>query len=96
LTAASTVVFAEMNWTPGIMVQAEDRAHRIGQSNSVNVYYCYGENTVDQMIYPRLKLKSEVFANILDGARTEFIVDNDDQPGEIMDEAEKKKIEREE
>jgi SWI/SNF-related matrix-associated actin-dependent regulator 1 of chromatin subfamily A len=78
LTAATTVVFAEMNWTPGIMVQAEDRAHRIGQSASVNVYYCYGEQTVDQMIYPRLKLKSEVFSNILDGARTEFIVDNDE------------------
>ena len=31
------------------------------------------------MIYPRLKLKSEVFASILDGKGTEFIVDNDEQ-----------------
>ena len=56
-----------MNWTPGMMNQAEDRAHRIGQNQSVNVYYLYGENTVDALIYPRLKLKSEVFANVLDG-----------------------------
>ena len=67
-----------MNWTPGIMVQAEDRCHRIGQANSVNVYYLFGENTVDAMIYPRLKLKSEVFANVLDGQKTEFVVENED------------------
>lgn len=72
LTAASTVVFAEMNWTPGVMVQAEDRAHRIGQIQSVNVYYLIGENTLDAMIYPRLKLKSEVFANVVDGTSTDF------------------------
>lgn len=78
LTAATTVVFAEMNWTPGIMVQAEDRCHRIGQANSVNVYYLFGENTVDAMIYPRLKLKSEVFANVLDGKKTEFTIENED------------------
>lgn len=47
------------------------------------------------MIYPRLKLKSEVFANILDGARTEFILENDEKY-EINDAAEKRKIEREE
>ena len=30
------------------------------------------------MIYPRLKLKSEVFANVLDGTRTEFTIENED------------------
>ena len=30
------------------------------------------------MIYPRLKLKSEVFANVLDGGTTEFTVENED------------------
>jgi len=66
-----------MNWTPGIMVQAEDRAHRIGQVNSVNVYYLIGENTLDAMIYPRLKLKSEVFSNIVDGTNASFKLENE-------------------
>ena len=61
------------------MVQAEDRCHRIGQVNSVNVYYLFGENTVDAMIYPRLKLKSEVFASVLDGAETDFKIENEDE-----------------
>lgn len=60
------------------MVQAEDRAHRIGQLNSVNIYYLFGESTIDTLIYPRLKLKSEVFSSILDGATVgDFRIENE-------------------
>lgn len=67
LTKASTVVFAEMHFTPAVMIQAEDRAHRIGQEhNSVNVHYLFGKDTVDETIFPKILEKFLVVSNTID------------------------------
>ena len=51
------VVFAEYSWTPGTLVQAEDRVHRIGQANSVNVYYLHAKGSIDDIIWQTLEHK---------------------------------------
>lgn len=67
LTAASTVVFAELQWTPALLCQAEDRVHRIGQFNPVNCYYVIAMHTLDEILWPMLSRKLEVLGNTLNG-----------------------------
>ena len=49
------------------MMQAEDRAHRIGQKNSVNIYYLHGKNTLDDTIFEILNRKSLITTGVMDG-----------------------------
>ena len=55
--AASLVVFTEYSWTPGEIVQAEDRAHRIGQAQSVNVHYLHVKRSIDDVMWQSLGSK---------------------------------------
>ena len=50
LSAASYVVFAELDWSPSVHRQAEDRLHRIGQKNPVVCHYLIGRGTFDDQI----------------------------------------------
>lgn len=47
LTAASNVLFIEEPYNPSLKLQAEDRAHRIGQKDTVNVYTALARETID-------------------------------------------------
>ena len=68
LTAASDVVFGELHWVPAAMLQAEDRAHRIGQKHPVNVRYLCAAGTLDDIVWPAVSRKLEQIGAALDGA----------------------------
>lgn len=65
LTASSRVVFCELDWTPARMQQAEDRAHRIGQKDTVFVQYLVLEDSIDADMITRNVEKSEAISEIL-------------------------------
>lgn len=67
LTAASVVLFAELDWTPAAMVQAEDRLHRIGQKDSVLVHHLVIDGSIDQKMAQILIDKAAMIDAILDG-----------------------------
>lgn len=64
LTAATTVVFAELYWNPGQLVQAEDRAHRIGQCDSVSVHYLLAKGTTDDTLWPLILKKLNTLESV--------------------------------
>jgi len=67
LTRGHDVVFAETDWTPGLVVQAEDRCHRFGQTKPVNVTTLVAEGTLDEHIQKVLEEKNRFLAVAVGG-----------------------------
>jgi SWI/SNF-related matrix-associated actin-dependent regulator of chromatin subfamily A-like protein 1 len=67
LTRSSNVVFLELDWTPARHDQAEDRCHRIGQQDAVNVSYLLAAGTIDETIATLLEQKRAVIGAVTDG-----------------------------
>lgn len=64
LHAADLVIFAELFWNPGVLIQAEDRVHRIGQTSSVNIHYLVAKGTADDHLWPMIQLKMNVLEQV--------------------------------
>lgn len=72
LTRAKYVIFAELDWSPAIHRQAEDRLHRIGQKNTVFAYYLIGNGTLDDHVAKILVDKSYEIDSIMDKTTESF------------------------
>lgn len=66
LTRSAHVVFAELDWVPGNVSQAEDRVHRIGQAESVLIQHLVLEESLDAVMAKRIIAKQEVIEKALD------------------------------
>ena len=66
LTASSHVIFGEVSWSPKDMSQAEDRAHRIGQKECVQVDMLVFDGSLDANIMKKVVAKMKVADAALD------------------------------
>ena len=87
LTAASDVAFIELPWTYADCDQAESRAHRIGQKDSVNCYYLLGRRTIDQKLYKIIEAKKHI-SNAVLGAEDNIQNNIVDMMARMFDETE--------
>ena len=84
LTRSCHVVFAELDWVPGNVTQAEDRAHRIGQDNSVLVQHLVFADSIDVTMAHALIKKQDVIDRALDKDGGEVIVPVRDKVSRIQ------------
>lgn len=65
LQRATCVVFGELDWSPAVHSQAEDRAHRMGQTDSILCYYLVSSGGSDQDMQDALGLKVSQFVGLM-------------------------------
>ncbi|KAH8651625.1 SNF2 family N-terminal domain-containing protein [Tricladium varicosporioides] len=64
LATASDIVLLDQDWNPQITLQAEARAHRIGQKNPVTIYKLVSQGTVEEQMMGRIQKKLYLSAKV--------------------------------
>ena len=70
LTSANNVIFLDETWNPQLTLQAEARAHRIGQTKPVTIYKLSTQGTVEEQMLGRIRKKLYLSAKITESMRS--------------------------
>lgn len=90
LTGADTVIFYDSDWNPAMDAQAQDRAHRIGQTRDVHIYRLVSQHTIEENILIKAKQKRHLDFLVMDEGKFHAEVEDNHEPGEKKNENEDK------
>lgn len=77
ITSANVIIINDMYWVPGVMLQAEDRAWRIGQTREVSVIYPIYKGTVEEIVYEIINNKMKNITTVIDGEEKHYFKDGE-------------------
>merc|ERR1712000_573867 len=69
LQTADTVIIYDSDWNPHQDLQAQDRAHRIGQKNEVRILSLISSNSVEEKILERARFKLDMDGKVIQAGR---------------------------
>ncbi|KAI9290204.1 SNF2 family N-terminal domain-containing protein [Umbelopsis sp. AD052] len=69
LQTADTVVIFDSDWNPHQDLQAQDRAHRIGQTKEVRIFRLITEKSVEEMILARANYKLDIDGKVIQAGK---------------------------
>lgn len=76
LTAANYEIFLDTPWTAALTSQCEDRAHRVGTTNSVTIYKLICNGTIDERVAEIVKTKEALSDYIIDDKISDNTLEN--------------------
>src|SRR5690606_27099317 len=79
LTRSSDALFVETDWTPALVLQAEDRTHRVSQTRPVTLTTMVAPGTLDEQVQKVLAAKAKMLEPLLGEGQDVSVIDTDDE-----------------
>ncbi|SDH81948.1 Superfamily II DNA or RNA helicase, SNF2 family [Alteribacillus persepolensis] len=85
LTGADTVILFDLWWNPAVENQAADRAHRIGQTDTVQVMKMIAQGTIEEKIQSLQEKKKALFDQVIQSGETNLSSLSEEDIREILE-----------